>query len=630
MSTTARALKTFLSLTLVVGVLAIPNSALAAKAVKFPWNGPAPRVKPGRIVVTFRPGTTRAERLAAHAGAGARVSGPSHRIDVVPLPAGLSPWLAIRRYEADPNVLAAEPDRFATFTEIPNDPLFNAQWALENHHQFHPITETGDVAQDHARGTAGVDVGAVDVWDQTTLGSDVVVAILDSGVDIDHPDLLNSMWVNAAEQAGLPGVDDDGNGYVDDVHGWDFRGDDPNPSPGAGLAGSHGTHVAGIVAAERGNGIGIAGICGACRIMALRFDLSLGQELRAIRYAIDNGADIINMSFATPVWSPAERSAIRQAGNAGILTVAAAGNSSLDNDIPTYVRRSFAPAFPASYTLPTILSVAASNHHDWYGLQTECDLSTIPRWRCAFTSWGHDSVDLAAPGVDIVSTVAPGLGDVGDGYQVLDGTSMASPLAAGTAGLVLHEHQAYGPLDLKNALMNSALDTSALVLQSAWADLTGVSKSPMRGAFTRTDARLDARTALNGSTVNATHQSDGNIDGARLMSRARMIANVAWPQDVNDVFRKRLVAGNRYRITLDGPPRKDFDLFVWTPNATEIHQFTAGCFRRGGACPALKAVSGGRTADEQVTFSVTRTGVFFIEVEGWYSGGRFTLTVRRL
>jgi subtilisin family serine protease len=336
------------------------------------------------------------------------------------------------------------------------------------------------------------------------------------------------------------------------------------------------------------------------------------------------------MSFATPIWSQAERSAIQQAGNAGILTVAAAGNSSLDNDIPTYVQRSFAPAFPASYTLPTVLSVAASNHDDWYGLQTECEISSIPRWRCAFTSWGHDSVDLAAPGVDIVSTVAPGLGDVEDGYQVWDGTSMASPLAAGTAGLVLHEHPTYGPLQLKNALMNSAETTWDLKLLTSWADLTGVSKWPMRAPFTRTNARLNAWYAISGSTTNATHRTDGNIDGARLTSKARVIANVAWPQDVNDVFRKRLVAGNRYRIRLDGPPGKDFDLYVWTPKAIEIHQFTAGCFRRGGACPALKAVSGGLTADEQVTFSVTRTGVFFIEVEGWYSSGRFELTVRRV
>ena len=593
MSTTARAFKTCLSLTLVVGVLAIPNSALAAKAVKFPWNGPAPRVKPGRIVVTFRPGTTRGERLTAHAGAGARVSGPTHRIDVVRLPAGLSPWAAIRRYEADPNVLAAEPDRFATFTEIPNDPLFDAQWALLNQRQFHPITETGLIAQDTARGTNGVDVMANDAWDQTTLGSDAVVAILDSGVDIDHPDLANSMWVNGAEQTGLPGVDDDSNGYVDDVNGWDFRGDDANPSPGSGLAGSHGTHVAGIVAAERGNGLGIAGVCGACRIMALRFDLSLGQEVKAIRYAIDNGADIINMSFASNVWSQGERTAIRLAGNAGLLTVAAAGNSSLDNDIPTYVERSFAPAFPASYDLPTILSVAATNHHDKYALGTECELSTIPRWRCAFTSWGHDSVDLAAPGVDIVSTVAPGLGDVADGYQVLDGTSMASPLAAGTAGLVLHEHPTYGPLDLKNALMNSANPTSALELLSSWADITGVSKWPMRGQFTRTDARLNAWTALNGPTTNATPRTDGNIDGAKSMTRRKLDGHVGWPSDVNDVYRKRLVAGNRYRIALDGPPGQDFDLFVWTPNAIEIHQFTAAdptrSVRRRSRCVRVRA-----------------------------------------
>jgi subtilisin family serine protease len=302
----------------------------------------------------------------------------------------------------------------------------------------------------------------------------------------------------------------------------------------------------------------------------------------------------------------------------------------MDNDVPFYIDSSFAPAFPASYHLPTVLTVAASTHKDAYGLQTECDVSTAPRWRCAFTSWGRESVDVAAPGVDIVSTVAPEAGgDVGVGYQVWDGTSMAAPLVAGIAGAVKHEHPTYGPVDLKNAVMNSVDHPASLKLLTSWAHVTGVSKSPIAGKFTRTQGRVNALGALTAPITNATPLTDGNINGAKPMT-GTVRSTVGWPSDVNDVYRRRLVGGNRYRITLNGPAGKDMDLYVWSPVAKEIHQFTSGCFRRNGPCPALKAVSGGLDADERVTFGVPHTGTFFIQVQGWYSSGRYTLSIRRV
>jgi subtilisin family serine protease len=507
---------------------------------------------------------------------------------------------------------------------------------------LHPITESGYVRKNNHSGTPDADVDTPEAWDASTAdlpgpGDDVVVAVIDTGVDVDHPDLADAMWVNTVEQAGLPGVDDDVNGYVDDLNGWDFVQDNPDPSPGGALDASHGTHVAGVIAAERDNSIGIAGICEACRIMGLRIDLSLGQEIEAIDYAVDNGADVINMSFASGIWSPAERTAIRAAANAttasneeGVLTVAAANNSSADNDIPIYVDFSFAPAFPASYNLPSILSVAATTHRDQYGLQTECDLSTVPRWRCAFTSWGHDSVDVAAPGVDIVSTIRADVnGDVAMGYDVWDGTSMAAPLVAGIAGAVKHEHLAYSPVELKNAVMNSVDSPTSLKMLTSLANVTGVPRTPIAGRFTRTQGRVNAQAALSAPTTNATPLTDGNIDGATPLAGS-VNGRVLWPGDVNDVYERHLVAGNRYRIVLNGPAGADMDLWVWNPAAREIHQFTAGCFNEGGSCPALKAVSGGADADERVTFGVNKTGDYFIQVQGWYSGGRYALSVRRV
>jgi subtilisin family serine protease len=627
MSTNARVVRSVSALLIATAtIVVLPSTAFAAGPTKLPWEGPPLRIDPDSLVVVWEPGTTPAQKQAVHGDVGGRVTdrgAPS--IDVVDLPPTVSPFVAIRRYQADPRVLSAELDRFAVPTLIPDDTRFVHQWSLDNDGQLHPISG----ASQQARGTADADVDADTAWDQENPpGGEVVVAVIDSGVDIDHPDLANSMWENPGEP-GLPnGVDDDNNGFIDDINGWDFQGNDPNPSPASTIPGSHGTHVAGIIAAERNNATGIAGVCGRCRIMALRFNLSLGQELNAIRYARANGADIINMSFASRVWSPGERAAIQAAGAAGVLTVAAAGNASADNDIPFYpTQGAFAPAFPASYTLPTILSVAASNDRDQYALGTRCDRFTpTPRWRCAFTNWGHDSVDVAAPGVDIVSTVHPNVGT----YRVFDGTSMSAPLVAGIAGAVKHEQPAYGPIALKNAVMNSVNRPATLKLLTSWADVTGVPRTPIAGRFTRTQGRVNALAALTASTTNATPVTDGNIGGTRpLVGSVRGL--VSWPADVNDVYRKRLLGGGkRYRVTLNGPPGRDMDLWVWSPGAKEIHQFTAGCFTRNGPCPAVKAVSAGLGADERVTFRVANVGTFFIQVQGWYAGGRYTLSVRRV
>jgi subtilisin family serine protease len=606
-------------------ILAMPLPGLAADPTKLPWEGPPVRVKPGSVVVTFASGTSAVERRATHAAVGARLAPPdgAARVDVVTLPPGLSVEAAVSRYRADPDVIAAEPDRIATLTQVTTDPLVDEQWALDNTGQPHRLSEGSTAA-----GSMDADVDAPEAWAATTTGDDVVVAVIDSGVHIGHPDLMDRMWVNPGETPGN-GMDDDGNGFVDDVNGWDFRGNDPNPSPPANRPlESHGTHVAGIIAAERDNGIGIAGVCGACRIMALRIDLSLGQELRAIRYAVRNGAHIINMSFSSPVWSLAERTAISNAGRAGVLSVVSAGNASLDNDIPFFPGGGdAAPGFPASYTLQTILSVAASNHRDQYGYFTRC-AQRHPRWQCGFTSWGHDSVDVAAPGVDIISTVRPPNGTP-DGYDVFDGTSMAAPLVAGIAGLVKHQHMTHGPVALKNAVMNSVDRPGSLTLVSAWADALGIPKRPMTGSFTRTSGRVNAFRALNAPTTNATPRTDGNVNGARRMTRRSVRGRVAWPGDVNDVYAKKLRGGRRYRVVLNGPARRDLDLWVWSPKVTEIHQFTIDCFRRP-RCPTVAGVSASFDADEAVTFRVRRTNRYYLQVQGFYSGGRYTLSVRRV
>jgi subtilisin family serine protease len=625
----------------------VPPRTTDGRSTKLPWQAGGVRFVPNEVVVVLKASASRAavRALDARVGVDRVTEASGFGVDVVRVAHGTSVDAAIRRFERSPLVRFAEPNRIATVEALPDDTHFSDQWALNNTGQLHEVTNQGGGTGTTRHGTSDADVDAPEAWAAQTVDDPVVVAVIDTGVDVDHPDLANSMWVNTAEQAGTIGVDDDGNGFVDDVNGWDFLEHDADPSPTTvggprvKLENAHGTHVAGIVAAEQNNTEGVSGVCPDCSIMALRIgdaaSLTLGREVQAINYAIDNGADIINLSIASPVWSKTERAAIKQAGQAGILVVIAAGNSSLDNDISfdhannNGVLDAWAPSFPASYTLSNILAVAASNDRDVYGLTSQCGSVGLKLWQCAFTSWGHDSVDVAAPGVDIKSSVTVGVSDGADpDYAVFDGTSMASPMAAGVAGVVLAENPGYGPAQVKNAIMNS-VEHPGLPLYTSWADVTHVPKTAIGGKFTRTQGRVNAFRALTGSTANATPKTDGNINGATGIVKSRL-GHVAWPADANDVYKKRLAKGVRYTVVLNGPGGSDMDLWVWNPGTTEIFQFTAGCFSLGGTCPAIRAVSAGKTADEKVAFTAKKAGVYYFQVNGWYKGGNYKLTVKRV
>jgi subtilisin family serine protease len=608
-------------------------------AAKFPWGSGVARVVPHRIVVVWRPGVSAASgrELTARLHTSRIAPTPGLGVDVVRVPAGRSTAAAIHTFQRSPLVRSAEPDRIATaFT---NDTRYDEQWALENTGQSHDMTDQGGGPGTMTTGTPDADVDAPEAWGALTVHHQVVVAVIDTGVDITHPDLQNQLWVNTAEESGTPSVDDDGNGFVDDVHGWDFKGNDPDPTPGNGMENSHGTHVAGIVAAEQGNSEGIAGVCPDCRIMALRIgsasSLTLGNELKAIDYAIRNGADVINLSLGSPVWSKSERSALNRAGKHGILVVAAAGNDSLDNDIDFFHQAdsvhqapAFAPSYPATYTLKNVLAVAASNDRDNYAYVSQCR-GFAPLWKCGFTNWGHDSVDVAAPGVDILSTVKQGQGTTFPDYELFDGTSMATPLVAGVAGLVLSEHPGDSAVQVKNAIMRSVNHPSSLKIFDSWAYAVGQPKKALSGRFTRTQGRINASKALATTDLsNATPPTDGNIDGARRI-KGKRTGSVAWPADANDVYERKLVKGSKYEIDLTGPKGHDLDLWVWKPGTKEIFQFTASCFS-SPTCPAFQAASARpRTPNETVTFTAHTTGTYYIQVNGWYSGGSYTLRVRK-
>jgi subtilisin family serine protease len=334
------------------------------------------------------------------------------------------------------------------------------------------------------------------------------------------------------------------------------------------------------------------------------------------------------MSFGGPDWLNAEREAIR---TSGLLAVVSAGNDALDNDMyldadvvkgdPTR----FSPLYPASFNLANILAVGASNDEDRNGYSTECFDFLGSRAECAFSNWGHDSVDLVAPGVDVESSVP------GGSWETWDGTSMAAPHVSGVAGLVLSEHPEYTVAQLKNALMRSVdkpdPNTLRTIYIPSYVDGTGTPHAKP-GAFSRTTGRVNANTALTAGTTNATPLTDGNINGAKGMSTASVTGSVRWPDDINDVRKKKLYRGHRYRITLVVPAGKDYDLFVWKPGTREIWQIVYPILPSS----RLQGASlNGNGVDEVVTFKAGSTGTYYFHVSAWlFKSGSYKLTIKRL
>ncbi len=320
-----------------------------------PRPGARPLYAPGEILVKQNaPGiaAAAARRLGARSLRPLSLPG-LHR---VLLPPGRNVPEALAALRADPDVAWAEPNALRRLGRVPNDPAYASLWAAGR-------------------------MRAPLAWDTVSDCRGTVVALVDSGLDTIHPDLAANLWVNPGEVHGN-GLDDDGNGRVDDLHGWDFVFDDPLPRDANG----HGTHVAGTIAAVAENGAGVAGLCWQARLMVLRaFDASgtatVADLVEALAYARDMGARIVNASYTGDLSSQAEREALEALADAGVLVVTAAGNDGRDIDRE--------PVYPAAYDLPHVLVLAAS------------DAADRP---ASFTNRGTRRVHAAAPGEAILST----------------------------------------------------------------------------------------------------------------------------------------------------------------------------------------------------------------------------------
>ncbi|MFA5995650.1 MAG: S8 family peptidase [Patescibacteria group bacterium] len=284
--------------------------------------------------------------------------------------------------------------------------------------------------------TAAASIDVSQAWTVTKGSKKVRIAIIDTGVDLDHPDLAKKIWINKDEIA-ANGQDDDKNGYIDDVNGWNFIEDNNNPNPVPNTSGkndglSHGTHVAGIAAAKTNNTVGIAGVAWKAKIMPIRISDSSGVMTDAdvaegIQYAIDNGAAVINLSLGGLGYSSVLDDVIQTALNKGIVVVAAAGNNHRNmNLLPFY------PVCSAG-----VIGVSAINENNHIE---------------AYSNYGTNCVDIAAPGDNIISTAYNG------DYEEYSGTSMATPVIAGIAALLKAQENAVTPTEVTAALKDSAVD----------------------------------------------------------------------------------------------------------------------------------------------------------------------------
>ncbi|MBU2501974.1 S8 family serine peptidase [bacterium] len=387
-------------------VLVAFASIASAQAIDHPYKG-------GEVLLKFKPGTAAVSRSQVMGDLGGSVARTYQGlgVELVRLD-GITVEEAVGRFAGHPALDFIEPNYELTMFTVPNDPRFPELYGLQN---------TGQTG-----GTPGADISAVEAWSTFTGSSDVIVAVIDTGVDYNHPDLTANMWINQGEIVGN-GIDDDGNGWVDDIVGYDYVNGDANPMDDNG----HGTHCSGTIGGVGDNGVGVAGVNWTVSIMALKFLSSFGSgstadAISCIQYATQMGADVMSNSWGGGGYSEALELAIQEAYDNGIIFVAAAGNNGSNTDLNTY--------YPQGYDVPNVVSVAATDHNDQLA---------------SFSNYGVTSVDLAAPGVEILSTTP------GNTYSVYSGTSMATPHVAGAFAMLKGRFPNLGVEDAINIIYSS-------------------------------------------------------------------------------------------------------------------------------------------------------------------------------
>ncbi|MFN0198181.1 MAG: S8 family serine peptidase [Planctomycetaceae bacterium] len=468
-----------------------------------------------RVLVQFRDTTSTVEidrllsRYAEHV-----TQLTALQIYSVDLREGVSVEQALSGFRSSQAVLNAELDYQLRLdaVPVPNDSFWNDLWALNN---------TGQNA-----GTFDADIDAYEAWSTTTGNQNLIVAVIDTGIDYLHPDLAANIWTNADEIDGN-GIDDDANGYIDDRHGYDFANNDANPMDDNG----HGTHVAGTIGAVGNNARGVIGVAPKVQLMALKFLTATGtgfvsNAVRAIDYAVANGAKISNNSWSGGGFSTSLFQAITRAKEAGHLFVAAAGNEGMNAET--------SPAYPAAYNLDNVLSVAATDRNDLVA---------------SFSNYGISSVDLGAPGVSIVSTYRNAQ------YAIGSGTSMAAPHVSGAAALVWSIHPEWNyeqVIEQISGTVDPLLSLSNL---------------------TSTGGRLNAANAV-GSAVFATDDYGGDRSTAPTLTIDSQVGGRIETSGDQDWFRLDVNSGDAIEFSLRGITLDDVQFRLYgATNASLIHDY---------------------------------------------------------
>jgi len=440
---------------------------------------------------------------------------------------------AIEALRARPDVLYAEPNYIRYATKTPNDPRYPEMWGLKNTGQSPP----------------GNDIRAEPAWDVTTGSKNVVVGIIDEGIDIDHEDLRDNIWINPGEVPNN-GIDDDANGYVDDVHGWDFAHNDntvfdytepsyPQSDNYSGDVDDHGTHVAGTIGAQGNNGKGVVGVNWQVSLMSLKFLTgpegggTLADVLKAFAYAKAmrelwnnsggvRGANIrvLNNSYGGGGFSQAELESVRALGDAGILFVVSAGNEASNNDrFPTY---------PSSYIATNLISVAASN---------------VGGYLANFSNFGLGTVHMTAPGDHILSTTPRNT------YMFASGTSMAAPHVTGSAALLCAAFPALSMQKLRSTLLYSGYVANG--------------QSPSEFPVS-TGRSADVNSALLGVNSSDT-TSPGPINNITLVDQSFPHYSLRWDAPGDDVSTGKVTAYQVRFSDTDASDSAKFDLATPLP-----------------------------------------------------------------
>lgn len=396
-------------------------------SLSFAASDNIPESVPGEYVVKFTQNLS-IEEISLKLKSPIRTYFHDLNIAVIQRPTIEIPENAIQELKKNPYIQIVEPNYIYRANNSPNDPLLKLQWGLIN---------SGQPDSTKKPGVAGMDIGAEKAWNISTGSKDVIVAVIDSGVDYMNINLKSNIWKNQIEAKGKKGVDDDSNGVIDDIYGANFV---QAASPTAITMDDfgHGTHCAGIIGAQGNDSHGVTGVAWSVRIMPVKFLNSMGggsldSAIAAVNYATKMGAHIFSNSWGGRGNSELLKMIIEKSNDAGALFVAAAGNDSTDNDTR--------PIYPASFDVANILSVTAIDNR-----------GQLAR----FANYGKQSIDVAAPGANVYSTVLK------NEYQYMSGTSMAAPFVAGAAVLLLAKEPELTALQIKERIMTTAKPLESL------------------------------------------------------------------------------------------------------------------------------------------------------------------------